>query len=94
MEAYQAARDRRTKLALEQFPPEELRRTSELLDRLAGAIVSSSANPNATCMQCEIYFRERCRFGECGRRNCFYQHHKTRDQGPDKGRTPAEGKVN
>jgi len=93
MEAYQAARDYRAKLALEQFPPDELRRTSELLDRLAGAIVSSSANPNAMCMQCEIYFRERCRFGECGRRNCFYQYHKTRDLRPGNDHKPAEGKV-
>jgi DNA-binding MarR family transcriptional regulator len=94
MDAYQAARDYRTKMALKQFPPDELRRTSELLDRLAVAIVSSSANPDTVCMQCEIYFRERCRFGECGRRNCFYQHHKTRDQKPDYDRQPAEGKVN
>ncbi|HEV2447973.1 MAG TPA: MarR family transcriptional regulator, partial [Candidatus Sulfopaludibacter sp.] len=34
MEAYEAARDHRTKMALRQFPAEELRRTSELLDRL------------------------------------------------------------
>src|SRR5579862_6674400 len=55
MEAYQAARDYRTKLALCQFPADELRRTSDLLDRLAGAIVSGSVNPGAICMQCEIY---------------------------------------
>lgn len=94
MEAYQTARDYRTNLALKQFPPEELRRTSELLDRLAGAIVSSSADPDAVCMQCEIYFREHCRFGEYGRRNCFYQHHKARAQGDIPSEGPAEGKVN
>jgi DNA-binding MarR family transcriptional regulator len=94
MEAYQTARDHRTSMALRQFSPDELRRTSELLDRLAGAIVSSGANPGATCMQCEIYFREHCRFGECGRRNCFYQHHKTRDEGSRHAPVCAEGKVN
>ncbi len=93
MDAYQAARDERAKRALSQFPPEELRRTSELLDRLAGAIVSDSAAPDAVCMQCEIYFRERCRFGEYGRRNCFYQHHKTRSPEPYRNPDPAEGKV-
>jgi DNA-binding MarR family transcriptional regulator len=94
MDAYQAARDYRTKMALQQFAPEELRRTADLLDRLAGAIVSYSSDPEATCMQCEIYFRQHCRFGEYGHRNCFYQHHKTQDQrnGHDNG--PAEGKVN
>ncbi len=94
MEAYQAARDYRTKLALRQFSAEELRRTSELLDKLAGAIVSGSVNPGAPCMQCEIYFREHCRFGECGLRNCFYQHHKTRDQKAIDRPDPAERKVN
>lgn len=93
MEAYQAARDHRTKLALQQFAPEELRRTSELLDHLAGAIVTSGSDPDAICMQCEIYFRERCRFGEYGHRNCFYQHHKVRDQKIGHDHSPAEGKV-
>jgi DNA-binding MarR family transcriptional regulator len=94
MEAYQAARDHRAKMALRQFPPEELRRTSELLDRLAGAIVSDSADPSAVCMQCEIYFRDHCKFGEYGRRNCFYQHHKTQDRRSDPPAGSAEGKVN
>ncbi len=93
MEAYQTARDYRAQMALRQFPAEELRRTSELLDHLAGAIVGGSAHPDAICMQCEIYFRERCKFGEYGRRNCFYQHHKTRDRGHTSPE-PAEGKVN
>lgn len=94
MEAYQTARDYRTKKALEQFPAEELRRTSALLDRLAGAIVGSSANPHGVCMQCEIYYRDHCRFGECGNRNCFYQHHKKREEGMHAGPNPHKGKVN
>jgi len=94
MEAYQAARDQRTRMALQQFPPEELRRTAELLDRLAGAIVHSTDHAGAVCMQCEIYYRDHCRFGDFGKRNCFYQHHKTRDEGANGARIPAEGKVN
>jgi DNA-binding MarR family transcriptional regulator len=93
MEAYQTARDYRTRMALENFSQDELRRTAELLDRLAGVIVSSSSNPDAACMQCEIYYREHCRFGEYGRRNCFYQHHK-RDQRAGHSGGPSEGKVN
>ena len=80
MEAYQAARDQRTGTLLAQFPREDLARTAELLDRLAGAIVHSGGNAGAVCMQCEIYYREPCRFAEYGRRNCFYQHHKVRDK--------------
>jgi len=93
VEAYQTARDYRAKLAFRQFAPEELRKTSDLLDRLAGAIVSDSANPNAVCMQCEIYVRDHCRFGEYGHRNCFYQRHKTQGQAKCYDQDPAEGKV-
>jgi len=53
---------------------------SLVLDRLAGAIVSNSDNPNVVCLQCEIYFRDPCRFRESGQRNCFYQRHQTEEQ--------------
>ena len=80
MDTYKAARDQRAKAVFARFSEDELRRTSEVLDRLAGAIISTSADPNAVCMQCEIYFREPCRFQEFGQRNCFYQRHKTEEQ--------------
>ena len=81
IEAYQAARDNVARLAFQQFSPEELRKTSELLDRLAGAIINQGSEPGSLCTQCEIYFREHCRFGEFGHRNCFYEKHKTRGDG-------------
>ena len=56
MDAYQAARNSRTQQVLRDFSPDELRKTAELLDRLAGAFVSTSANPDVPCMQCEIYY--------------------------------------
>ncbi len=93
MEAYQTARNYRARAAFQQFKPEELKKVSELLDRLAGAIVSSGSDPDAVCMQCEIYFREPCRFGEFGRRNCFYQHHKVQDPKGATAEGPAKGKV-
>ena len=92
MDAYLVARDNRAKKAFAQFSPDELRRTSELMDRLAGAIISDSAEPNAICMQCEIYFRQPCRFAEFGRRNCFYQRHKAPDRNGESC-ARAEGKV-
>lgn len=93
MDAYQTARDYRAQMAFRQFSPEELRKTSEILDRLAGAIASEGSNPNDTCMQCEIYVREQCRFGEYSNRNCFYQHHKKRVPAKQQDQGPAEGKV-
>jgi len=80
MDSYIAARDQRARAVFSHFSAEELRRTSEVLDRLAGAITSSGADPNAICMQCEIYFREECRFQQYGQRNCFYQHHQKDEQ--------------
>ena len=73
LEAYEADRDQRAAKAFEQFSVQELGQASELLDRLAGVIVQQGADPNQICLQCEIYYREKCRFGELGRRNCFYQ---------------------
>jgi DNA-binding MarR family transcriptional regulator len=81
MDAYIAARDLRARAVFSQFSADELRRTSEVLDRLAGAITSTGTDPNAICMQCEIYFREDCRFKKYGQRNCFYQYHQTEEQG-------------
>jgi DNA-binding MarR family transcriptional regulator len=81
LEAYEAARDDRAAKAFEQFSIEELKQASELLDRLAGAIVNPTADPAHVCMQCEIYYREKCRFGELGRRNCFYQRRKREKHG-------------
>src|SRR5271157_4291521 len=50
MDAYIAARDQRARAVFSHFSAEELRRTSEVLDRLAGAITSSGADPDAVCM--------------------------------------------
>jgi DNA-binding MarR family transcriptional regulator len=81
LESYEEARDARAAEAFAQFSPEELQRAAELLDRLAGAmVVPDSAQPHV-CLQCEIYYRERCRFGELGRRNCFYQRRRSEKRG-------------
>ncbi len=55
---------------------------NELLDRLAAGIVSQRAKEaDDVCLQCEIYFREQCQFGDLGSRECFYQRHRgTRDE--------------
>ncbi len=82
LEAYESARDRLVAKIFEQFSPRELRQTAEILDRLAGVIVSYGTDPEAICLQCEVYVREQCRFGELGRRKCFYGLHRTQKQEP------------
>src|ERR1017187_3992758 len=71
--AYESARQRKLESIFVQFPPEELRRTSELLDRLSADIVDHSSNPEELCLKCGIYFRERCLVRQLVPRNCFYQ---------------------
>jgi DNA-binding MarR family transcriptional regulator len=75
--AYETARNDRAVAAFAQFSKSELQWASELLDRLAGAIVNLTGDSEHVCMQCEIYYRDNCRFGELGRRNCFYQRRKS-----------------
>jgi DNA-binding MarR family transcriptional regulator len=82
LESYEDTRNRLALMMFSEFSPEELRQTAELLDRLAGAFVRHGADPDHVCMQCEIYYRDKCRFGELGQRNCFYQRRKTGVQEP------------
>jgi DNA-binding MarR family transcriptional regulator len=70
--AYESARQRKLQSVFVQFPPEELRRTSELLDRLSADIVDHTSNPQELCLKCGIYFREHCLVRQLVPRNCFY----------------------
>ncbi len=78
--AYEAARHEMATRIFDRFSAQELRQTAELLDRLAVAIVNHGTEPNELCLQCEIYSRENCRFGELSRRTCFYKRQKSDKQ--------------
>jgi DNA-binding MarR family transcriptional regulator len=84
VDSFEAARNQKAMEVFAQYSPEELRDTAELLDRLAAGIAGPSASPDAICLQCEIYYREDCRFGKYGGRdsNCFYRLHKIHPQEP------------
>ncbi|MGO9011984.1 MAG: MarR family winged helix-turn-helix transcriptional regulator [Bryobacteraceae bacterium] len=71
--AYENARQRKLQSIFVQFPPEELQRASELLDRLSADLVDHTSNPEELCLKCGIYFRERCLVRQLVPRNCFYQ---------------------
>jgi DNA-binding MarR family transcriptional regulator len=70
---YENDRHRKLLSIFVQFPDEELRRASELLDRLSADIVDHNSNPQELCLQCGIYFRERCLLRQLVPQNCFYQ---------------------
>jgi len=82
LQAFETARHRKATEVFSQIELEDLQKTAELLDRLAALIVQHSAEPSEVCLQCEIFYRERCRFGELSRLKCFYKRHKAEEQGP------------
>ena len=89
LDDYQSARKRRLARIFRQFPATELRRTAELLDRLASAIVMQSGDPDELCLQCSIYLRNRCLLQEVVRRSCAHHQRKGRKQGPPAELGPA-----
>jgi len=89
LDDYQSARKRRLGRIFRQFPAAELRKTAELLDRLAGAIVMQSGDPEELCLQCSIYLRNRCLLQEVVRRSCSHHQRKGRKPGPPPALGPA-----
>lgn len=84
LDAYETARNQKAAEVFQQFSAVELLNTARLLDYLAAGIAGQGRNQDAICLQCEIYFREDCRFGEFGAREsrCFYRLHKSKQQDP------------
>jgi DNA-binding MarR family transcriptional regulator len=78
LETYEEARNRKAAEIFSQYSPDVLRHTAELLDHMACGIASQggAADQGEACMQCEIYYRQDCRFGQFGARKCFYQLHQ------------------
>lgn len=76
LKAYDEAKERRLATLFQDISGEEMRRTADLLDRLSAGIVDHHAQPGEMCMQCGLYFRERCLLRQVMRRTCFYKRHK------------------
>jgi DNA-binding MarR family transcriptional regulator len=76
--AYDVARNRKLAAVFRSFSPEQLRRTTEILDRLSAGIVDHNAKPEEICLQCGIYFRDDCLVRKLVGQRCFYTVHRTR----------------
>jgi len=74
--AYDAARKRKLQQVFAKFNVEELEQAAVLLDRLSASIVDQSAKTEEMCLQCGIYFREKCVLRKLLSRRCLYQHHR------------------
>lgn len=84
--AYEEAKNRKLAEVFQAFAPEELERMTEILDRLSAGIVNHHARPEEVCLQCGIYFREKCLLQKLIGRRCFYALHRSR-------RTPADAEL-
>ncbi len=73
--AYDEAKRHKLQHIFGKFSDDDLRRTSELLDRLSAGIVEQNG-AGEMCLQCGIYFRERCLVRQIVKRNCFYKRHR------------------
>ncbi len=83
---------KRRKLAkiFRQVSAADLQRTSELLDRLSAALVDHSAKPEEVCLQCGIYFRNRCLVRQLVKRNCFYLRNSNRVEASQPARADGD----
>jgi DNA-binding MarR family transcriptional regulator len=82
LQDYEEERIQKAVEIFSQYSPDVLRHIAELLDHLACGIASkqAGATQSAPCMQCEMYYRDYCRFGQFGARTCFYQLHRKDQQ--------------
>ncbi|MBZ5719849.1 MAG: MarR family transcriptional regulator [Acidobacteriia bacterium] len=78
--AYESARAKRLAKVFRGFAPTELIQVADLLDRVSAQIVNHTAKPEEICLQCGIYFRERCLLRNLTGRTCFYQRHRVRNE--------------
>jgi len=75
---YDVAKNRKLAEVFQACAPEELERMTEALDRLSAGIVDHNADPEEVCLQCGIYFREKCLMRKLIGRRCFYTLHRSR----------------
>jgi DNA-binding MarR family transcriptional regulator len=73
---FETAKKRKLAKLFGDLDPEQVRRTSEFLERLTKGIVNTTANPEEICLQCGIYLKRRCLVREAARADC--QYHKRR----------------
>jgi len=78
LEDYESARNKRLKSVFRGFPDSELRQLANLLDRVSAEIINHTARPEEICLQCGIYFRDRCLLRTLVGRTCYYRQHRDR----------------
>jgi DNA-binding MarR family transcriptional regulator len=77
---YDAARNKRLEKVFRQFPVEELHATARIMERVAVAVVGHTPNPGEVCLQCKMYFREKCLLRDISRHECLYIRSRSRGE--------------
>ena len=79
LDEYDAAALAKLSEVFGQFSLEELRRATDLLDALSTLIVDHRARRGEICVQCGIYFRQKCSLKQRLGRRCLYL--RSKEQG-------------
>jgi DNA-binding MarR family transcriptional regulator len=79
---FETARNRRLAPVFSRLPDETLRQVSQALEQLAAGIVSTSPHPERVCLQCGVYFEERCLLHGAVRPGCQYRRRTPRPATP------------
>ncbi len=83
---FEAARRRWLAQVFRRISAEHLELTAGVLYELASSIVATSANPEEACLQCGVYFKDRCLLHDAVRGTCQYRQRKSRQ-----GTRPPQG---
>jgi len=81
---YERERNTRMTKAFADYSPADIRKATEILDRLSNAVMHHSSHPEKTCLHCGVYFHRHnqpehfsgCRIHKSGL--CDYQLHRQR----------------
>jgi len=74
--AYELKRKRKLTEVFRGFGRDELKRSANLLDRISAGLMDHH-NQEGVCLQCGIYFRNRCLVRKLLNRECFYLRNRT-----------------
>ena len=69
--AYESARDAKMLAFFKATPAADLTRAIALLDNLSASLVDHGADPEELCLQCGIYFSDKCVVRQRGNRSCY-----------------------
>ena len=91
LSAYDERKRRKLAKIFRRFSVGDLKRTAKLLDQLSAGLVNHAAKPEEVCLQCGIYFRDRCLVRQLVKRNCFYLRNGSHAKRHHTGKNGAPG---